>query len=104
MQKGIVRAGFTLTVRNSVGAPVGRSMNGGDYANGEVLNGRLYFDRYFESDNTPVEITGNVAIYNPSRPSEIWVDLHPVATPSKTLIKGVLHYSDNTTETLYPEE
>lgn len=102
MVKGTVLSGYNLTVRNSTGAPIGETMRAGDWAIGEVLNKRLYFQKFTRADQTVVEKTGNVAIEDPTNGTD-WMKIEPLQPDDKTLLKSVLHYSDGTSETLFPE-
>lgn len=101
MFKGTVLQGYSLTVRNSNGAPVGQTMRVGDWAIGEVMNKRLFFQKFTKANNDVVEITGNVAVEDPVSGQD-WMQLEPLQPEDKTLVKGVLHYSDGTQETLFP--
>lgn len=102
MVKGTVKSGYTLVVRNSTGGTTGKNMKAGDWAIGEILNKRLYFDKYTTALNTVIEITGNVAVEDPATGTD-WMVIEPLQPEDKTLVKGVLHYSDGTSDTLYPE-
>lgn len=102
MVKGTVKSGYSLTVRNSTGGDTGKRMKTGDWAIGEILNKRLYFNSYTTVLNVVIDITGNVAIEDPVTGTD-WMVIEPLQPAEKTLVKGVLTYSDGTQEVLYPE-
>lgn len=96
--KGVVNAGYTLTVRDSANADTGKRLVAGDVVYGPVTSNRIYFERIYRKDGSIEQTGGNAATVDPANTAVKWMTLTNEAEPTtETVIKLKYDASDNLT-------
>lgn len=84
--KGVVNAGYTLTVRDSANADTGKRLHAGDSVYGPVTNNRIYFERIYRSNGNIEQSGGNAATVDPANTSIKWMTLTNEAEPAPPVV------------------